>query len=440
MEKNEQDIKERVRLSIEKSMSVIEKLCPQNNVQLGIKVRDTYHKNEVPNFSMFTACEMLWAITSSRLYTKAHYLTVELLKTISRELEDTYFIKQDRTFEKAFILLAITAAGQSITSNIYLDTINSILNTQKEDGSWGSYSSGNSDIRATALCLLALTSCYQYVGSGENTQSPFSKIEGAMSKSCMWLINQYSSDGYCMRRIVNFEEYSDQYTIGIELTAWSTYALIEAKRCFESFTKTNQLTSAIQKSIQWICKLDPNVISKTPENEIEEYKKDKSSNEIICHPYGAGGLEVIIITLIAYRKSPDYKFINKFDELIKRLIECLLEHENENGEWWDKNSDSYGKVWTLSYALKALSVYYEYLCENEAFIIQLKYRSIEIVSSVLAWLHKYKFTFIFAIATILVVIFRHEIETKISFFNSPIATAIGILLSFIGVIQGRSKR
>lgn len=441
MQKKDKEIKERVHKSIEKSMSVIEKLCPQNNVRLGIKVRDTYHNNgEIPKFSMFTACEMLWAITSSGLYSRAHYLTVELLTTVNTELENSYFAKQDRTFEKAFILLGTTAAGQSIAANVYLNTINSILNDQKVDGSWGSYSGGSSDIRATALCLLALSTCYQYVGIGKNARAPFSKIEDTIIKACNWLINQYSDEGYCRRRVSNFDVYSDQYTFGIELTSWSTYALIEAAKCLENYTNIDRLISTVQKSIQWLCKLDPKSIAETPENEIEKYKKDKTSDKIVCHEYGAGGLDVSIITLIAYRKSTFYKYIKRFDDMLEELVIHLLKHENENGEWWNKNSDSYGKAWTLSYALKALSVYYQYLCENEAFNLQLKQRLRTIFSSVIAWLNKYKFTFIFLIVTVLIFIYRQEIEAKIAFFNSPIVTAFGIILSVIGVFQGRTKK
>ena len=441
MQKKDKEIKEHVHKSIEKSMAVIEKICPQGNVSLGIKARDTYHNTgETPKFSMFTACEMLWAITSSGLYSKVHYLTVGLLTTVNTELEGTYFTKQDRTFEKAFILLGTTAAGQSIATAAYVNTINSILNDQKADGSWGSYSSGDSDIRATALCLLALTACYQYVGIGKNAQEPFSKIEGAITQSCNWLLNQYSNEGYCKRRISNFDEYSNQYTFGIELTAWSTYALIEAAKCLENYSNAGRLISTVQESIQWLCKLEPKTIAETPENEIEEYKKDKASDKIIRHEYGAGGLDISIIAFIAYRKSTFYKHIKRFDDLLEELVTHLLKHENENGEWWDKNSDSYGKAWTLSYALKALSVYYEYLCENEAFIIQLKQKLRSAFSSLLAWLNKYRLAFIFVIATVLILIFRQEIEAKITFFNSPIATAVGIILSGIGVFQGRRKK
>ena len=432
--------KERVQKSIEKSMSVIENICPQNNVCLGIKSRDTYHNNnEIPKFSMLTACEMLWAVTSSGLYSKAHYLAVELLTTVNTELESSYFAKQDRTYEKAFILLGTTVAGQSISANIYINTINTILGEQKTDGSWGSYSDGISDIRATALCLLALSICYQYVGAGKNVEDPFSKIESAIEKSCSFLLNQYSDEGYCKRRINNFEEYSDQYTFGIELTAWSTYALIESAKCLENSALVNRLISTIQTSVKWLCALEPEYIAKTPENEKEKYKKDRNSDEIVCHEYGAGGLDISIIALVAYRKSTFYKYIKGFDDILEKLINQLLEQENDNGEWWDKNSDSFGKAWTLSYALKALSVYNRYLNENEVFVFHLKQRFRTAFSSMFSWFNKYKLAIIFVTVTVLLLVFRQEIEEKITFFNSPIATAVGIVLSGIGVLQGRRK-
>lgn len=55
----EKDIISKIESSIERSMYIIETVCPCNNVCLGIKARDTYHKGDSPAFSMFTACEML---------------------------------------------------------------------------------------------------------------------------------------------------------------------------------------------------------------------------------------------------------------------------------------------------------------------------------------------------------------------------------------------
>ena len=440
MSKKINEIKERVYQSIEKTMSVIEKICPQGNVCLGIKVRDTYHNNgDVPAFSMFTAGEMLWAITSTGLYSKSHYLTAGLLTLVNTELEGNYFKKKDRTYEKAFVLLGTTAAGQSITTTVYLNTIKSILEIQKVDGSWGSYSAGNSDIRATALCILALTECYQYVGVGKDAQPPFSKIEGSIIRACDWLLRQYSREGYCKRHISNFDEYSDMYTFGIELTAWSTYALIKVARCLTNYPDINHLTKVVHKSIQWLCGLGVQTIAKTPENEIEEYKKDSNTEEILRHDYGAGGLEITIIALVEYRKSPFYNYIRNFDNSINEFVLCLLTHENENGEWWDKNSDSYGRAWTISYALKALSVFYEYLCESEEFITQLKKMLRVNFLSVLAWLYKYWIALFFVSVTVLLFAFMQAIQKKFAFFNSPIITATGFVLSVIGVIQGRRK-
>ena len=87
----EKDIISKIESSIERSMYIIETVCPCNNVCLGIKARDTYHKGDSPAFSMFTACEMLWAITSSGIYSKTHYLTVELLTAINTEIGNNLF-------------------------------------------------------------------------------------------------------------------------------------------------------------------------------------------------------------------------------------------------------------------------------------------------------------------------------------------------------------
>ena len=137
--------------AIDSSMNIIEELCPKDNVMEGIKPRDAYLRQDKRSFSMFTACEFLWAIASTGIYSKAFYLQMELLSLVNKEIENKYFENNDRIFETAFLMLATTSAGQQIGSNEYTKTITILIESQKQDGSWGSYKDGDADLRATAL-------------------------------------------------------------------------------------------------------------------------------------------------------------------------------------------------------------------------------------------------------------------------------------------------
>lgn len=430
---------------INKSMSIIEKLCPRNNVCLGIRVRDSYHNGEIPKFSMFTACEMLWAVTTSGIYSKAHYLTVELLTAINTELENDYFLKRDRAFEKAFILLATTSAGQSIREQIYVKTVKAILDSQRSDGAWSSYSDGEADLRATALNVVALSACNEYVGVTD--LEPFSKIEMAVTRASEWIGKAYTESGYCERTVFGLPECSTQpqRTPGVELTAWCTYALIVATTSFEYYKNTarggaKSFSDTIKKAIIWMMQQDMDRVAETPEIESEIYLKDiQKPTELTTHEYGAGSLEVLILALLAYRQSYLYEYIKNYDKILEKSILRLMKNMNQNGEWYDKNSCSYSRAWPVSYALKVLTTYREYLAATENFKTQFKQQTRIVIASIPAFLWRYKIAILFIIITFLSIFFADLIKIYIQYFNSPIFTAIGIVLSAIGVWQGRKK-
>lgn len=434
-----------VDICITKSMAIIEKLCPRNNVCLGIRVRDSYHNGDIPKFSMFTACEMLWAVTTSGKYSRAHYLIVELLTAINTELENGYFSKKDRAFEKAFILLATTSAGQSIREKIYVETVESILDSQKNDGAWSSYSGGEADLRATALNVVALSECNKYVGATD--LEPFSKIELSVTRACEWIKRAYTESGYCERIVVGLSECGTQpqRTPGIELTAWCTYALIVATESFEYYKNiarggTENFSGTIKKSIIWMTQQDIDKVAETPEIESEIYLKDiQKPKELTTHEYGAGSLEILILALLAYRQSRLYKYIKNFNKILENSIFRLMKNMNQDGEWYDKNSCSYSRAWPVSYALKVLTTFREYLVSQETFKTQLFQQIRIIISLIPAFLWKYKIAIFFIALTTVSVCFADTIKTYIQYFNSPIFTIIGLALSAISVWQGSKK-
>lgn len=428
-------ILDRIEESIGRSMQIIETVCPRNNVCLGIKARDAYHRGDSPEFSMFTACEMLWAITSSGIYSKTHYLTVELLTAVNTAIDNKHFDKQDRLFEKAFILLAMTCAGQPIRAPGYIEVISKILNDQKENGAWGTYKEGEEDLRATALCVIALTECYSYVGKTDI--EPYIYIEDKVKKACKWIIQQFTENGYCQRKVISLQEYgqSQEYVYGVELTAWTTYALIYILENY-SFDKADRekIYKKIRASINWMLTLDINQVAQAPEIETELYK---SGDELKNHEYGGGSLEILILTLIKYRSSDMYRYIKEMDNYISKSILRLLENERE-GKWYDKNSDSYSRIWPVSYAIKVLTTYQDYISNKCKFRNELKKNIKLSLSLVASKLHKYIFNWplivLYFIIGISGLYFHEFLKARVEFVNSTFVSYFSLLLSAIGVL------
>lgn len=431
----EQNIISKIESSIERSMHIIETVCPRNSVCLGIKARDTYHKEDSLGFSMFTAGEMLWAITSSGIYSKTHYLTVELLTAINTEIDHNHFDKQDRLFEKAFVLLAMTCAGQPLAASGYIDVVRRILDEQRDSGAWGTYKEGEDDLRATALCVIALTECSIYVGKTDI--EPFVEIENKVKKACKWIVQQYTENGYCKRKIISLEEYGlfQEFTYGVELTAWTSYALVCAVENY-SFEKTDRekMLKKIRQSIYWMLTLDDGQVAKAPEIETELYKK---GDELKNHEYGGGSLEIMILALLKYRSSDIYEYTKGTDEYISQLVLRLLENEKE-GKWYDKNSDSYSRIWPVSYAIKALTAYRDFIFDKCKFRNELK-KNIKLTISLIATkLHKYVFNWPLIIMYFIIgavgLYFHEFFKARIDFINSTIVGYLGLLLSAIGIL------
>lgn len=184
--------------------------------------------------------------------------------------------------------------------------------------------------------------------------------------------------------------------------------------------------------------LNVDEIAQKPEIEVELYKT-KFSDDVIKHCYGSGSLEITILALLSYRKSFFYNYISGLDTYIGHAVQRLLMNKNDVGQWFDKNSDSYAKAWPVSYAIKVLCEYRDFLKDNANFHKRFRVECRILIGKILSFLKKYILAIIFLALTILVVIFHAEIESYFTFFNTNIAAAIGIILSGIGVIQGVRK-
>lgn len=432
-------IQDKVDECITKSMAIIEQLCPQNEVTKGLINKIDYHSADAPGFSMLTCCQMLWAVTGS--YSQSHYIIVDLLETVKKELNSGYFATKDRSFERSFLLMSTTSAPMQFQDPLYIEIINQILNSQESDGYWGTCRGEKPDIRATALNIIALSEGYEYVGNSE--KSPFSLIPNSVSKACEWLEKQYEDIGYCKREIQGIDENHIQYTYGVELTAWCTYALIRALEC-NCYTNHNNkrynTKKIIQKSVRWLMRLDYDRIASTSEIEQEIYIRDLSKpNEKYFHGYGAGSLEILVLALIVYRESKIYQYISDYDHYLQKAVERLIQNMKPSGEWYDKNTDSYSRAWTVTYALKALTTYQHFLDSKSMFRKQLRQSMKVLVFSFFKMIWRYKIIFVGIILTLFAINHGDIISKYIEFLNSKTCTAIGLICTVLGFIMELKK-
>lgn len=180
--------------------------------------------------------------------------------------------------------------------------------------------------------------------------------------------------------------------------------------------------------------LDGGQVAKVPEIEMELYKK---GDELKNHEYGGGSLEIMILTLIKYRCSDIYEYMKGIDECISKSISRLLENEKE-GKWYDKNSDSYSRIWPVSYAIKTLTSYQDFVLDKCKFKNELK-KNIKLTISLIATkLHKYVFNWPLIILYFIVgavgLYFHEFIKERVEFINSTLVGYLGLLLSAIGIL------
>lgn len=422
---------------LENSFSKIKEMCPKNNVLDGLAVRDSYHQRK---YSILTLCQVLWATISSSVYPRSFYLTVDLLKQINYEIEkQEYFKKYDRVIADAFIFLAYVHTGQSVDSNVYTTILSEIIRKQNADGWWSTYSGGEADIRATSLCLLALSECYSHVYASDT--KPYSDVRTAIMNAANWLVKQYVMGKYCERVVQTMNANNTVKTYGIELTAMASYSLI---KCSDALSRTGfeilNAKNVVVGSAKWLMTLKPSDIKNSIEVEQEKYVDESI---LLVHDYSTGDLEIVILFLSEFLMSSFYTFIDGAYSYLDKAVSLLIDNE-KNGEWFDKHSQSYNRIWRISYAVVALANYKRYVQEEEEYKLYAKRKRTDFVGKLKKIAFKYFFNpvldVIYLLIAAVVFYFREFLLIRAEFINSTAVSIIGLILGLFGLIFPRIEK
>ncbi len=416
---------------LENSFSKIEEVCPKTNVLGGMVVRDLYHERQ---YSLLTLCQVLWAVTLSGIYPKTFYLTADLLKQINYEIQtNKYFEKHDRIIGDAFIFLAFIYTGQPTDSDTYISVLNEIIKKQSPEGWWSTYTDGEPDVRATSLCLLALSECYFQVCPSD--KEPYSNVCGSINLAIKWLVKQYKDKQYCERKLPTMNSNSIEKTYGIELTAVASYSLLKSINVLDKEgLKTSEVQNVVYNSAKWFMGIKPNDIKNLVEVEQEKYTEE---DKILTHDYSSGDLEMVILFLSEFIHSNCYIYVKGIHSYLEKLVSLLIENE-KNGEWFDKHSQSYNRIWRISYAIVALTSYQNYTSEKKHYKEYRQKRTKDILGGIKSFIFKYILNPVLDVIYILIaaiVFYLHEfLMIRVEFINSTAVSIIGLLLGIIGLI------
>lgn len=353
------NVYEMVITSISRSVEKVEELCPSGNVETGLTSKDTYHPNG--KISLYTAAELLWALSECDLPIHANYLVKEITNLLINNLNKN--INKDRTLEEAFILWSLSLVNITTSNIAYSDLLKKILTKQFVDGSWGTCAQRKSNVRATALCVVALASCCSKLSYNDPQKDTIKK---SVAKALVWLISKFDNEYlWSYDKSLNFDKktFVKDCKICLDKNSLVLYSF-----CFSinmlgenmlQTTDLEQLKTIINKSIKILNKVNMNLAIVTSEIELEEYYVNKKLKK---HDHGAGHLEFYILFILEHKHSlwlsPNYSLYTK----LSKLIELVLSMEI-NGCWNDKNTEYLDRMWALSYGIKVLSAY-QNECKN----------------------------------------------------------------------------
>lgn len=416
---------------LENSFSKIKEICPKTNVLEGVAVRDSYHQRQ---YSLLTLCQVVWAITSSRNYPKTFYLTSDLLKQINYEIQtQNYFQTHDRVFTDAFIFLTYVYTGQPIDSEVYIKSLSEIIKKQNSEGWWSTYTDGVADIRATSLCLLALSECYHYVCPSD--VPPYCDVGTSIVNAAKWLIKQYKGGKFCERLIPTMNLDDIEKTYGIELTALASYSLLKCNKVLDKAgVEIPNVENIIINSAKWIMTIQPIDIKNCIEVEQEKYIEN---GQILVHDYSTGDLEFVILFLSEFLMANCYKYIDGIHAYLEKLIALLLKNEKA-GEWFDKHSQSYNRIWRISYAVVALTSYRNYTSEKVQHKEYITRRRKSVIGRIKRFIFKYILNPYLAVLYLIiaaVLFYFHEfLSIRADFINSTAISIIELILGLVGLI------
>ncbi len=418
---------------LDRSFEKLKSVCPQSDILSGMMVRDQYHKGD---YSMLTLFQMLWAVASSSK-PKTYYLMTELLKQVNYEIEQGHFYKNnDRVFSDAFILLALTYSGQPVNSHVYTLAVETLLGKQTAEGSWGTYynnGTGNIDIRATSFSILALSECYYYTCPSDIT--PYCSIFDSINKGVSWLEAQYKDGKYCERTVRSLEATSSSKIPAAELTAFSSMAILKSLRCLSSNNIViDKYKALVATSIKWLVSLDCDEVALKLEIDEEIYT---DNNELLNHEYGTGCLDIIVCLLSEFLISQYYIYIPKLKKKLVKFVQRLMKNE-KNGEWYDKNTSSYNRLWPISYAIVSLTNYLKYMNIIVSYKETQRKNRLDMFLGIKYFIFKFLLNptlcVIYIIIAVVVFYFHEFIQNRIEFINSTAVSIAALLVGLIGLI------
>lgn len=342
---------------LNRSLAEVQRRCPTGAVKEGISAKDIYHQNKKKSISLYTAAELLWALSLCKSGQPIDTIINELVQQIDLEYDDNLHnnMTHDRTLEEAFLILSLSNTSLSSKSLNYL--VDSLRNKQKSDGSWGTFSKAeNGSLRATALSCLAFSF---YIKNKKFDGNLKSQIKNGLN----WLLLKYSDEFLWGEHSNNMsqKDWISTGQIGFDLNSFIVYTFLVCINTFGTLiiNDANHVKEIIYNAVKVLGKVNLNRVVDITELEIEEYK---IGNKYYKHDHGAGHLEFYILMIMEHYKCKMMKPIYKHYANLKSLLNILMKNE-QDGRWKDKNTNGSDKMWTLSYGIYTLSAYIKFNAE-----------------------------------------------------------------------------
>ena len=317
--------------------------------------------------SLYTASQLLWAISICDNIERTDTLPTSIRGEIFKALSNKESNSESRLFSDAFMLWGLSSSNTvNIEDPLYKKLVERIIIMQKQDGSWGTYSSADDgSVRGTSLAIIALTEYVRIMGKNvcNDANLPISSI---IQKGIQWLFDKFDNDllwdSDRRREGVDKNTYMEHFEIRVERNSLAIYAILHSinSACFHA---SKDELAKLNTALNILEKIDFKMATFVAEIEDEVYTNDKGNTE--THLHGAGGLEFYILMVLELRRSniKDHLFHYSMYINLDRAVEQFLKCER-NGAWKDKNTNNIAR-WTTAHAIRVLSEYKKPLSEIE---------------------------------------------------------------------------
>ena len=427
---------------ITRSISTIQNEISANEQNYGLKSGDSYTLGKV---SIMKTAQFLWAISESNAYTQTTDLRYSLTQFLLSSINNTKYTNHwNRTFNVIFSLLALSHQNVDIRSNEYVGLVNKLIAAQ-QNGSWqyniNPQRQTKGSVRATAFAIHALTTIIEKVGTNN---APFNQISHKIEDGIKWLFSVTSPEGLWGKKTKFHSDIyntAEQFEAGIEINNWCVFSICYYMNTNRNYTLSESNKTKLNNAMKYLSSLDIQQLSNTVEIEPEEYY---FGTVLKKHDYTSTGIVATILATIEYQKLvSDKRVINlNLRNLIYQSTGKFLTEE-KNGYWLDKNSNDYTHLWTICYALVALTSIDHYIKQDKSFLRNF----VNIITSKISRsVNKiFKSKIILSIIVMGIVVIVASIITKkfpdaLSSYWTNFLLFLGILISAVGTIIGLVKK